>query len=76
MPYEKIDDLPDSVRNNLPTHAQEIFLESFNIAWDEYKEPDERRENTSREKTAFKVDWSAVKKSYYKNKQSGKWIKK
>ncbi|MGA2676787.1 MAG: ChaB family protein [Methanobacterium sp.] len=76
MPYEKIDDLPDSVRNNLPTHAQEIFLESFNIAWDEYKEPEERRGNASREETAFKVAWSAVKKSYYKNKQSGKWIKK
>jgi cation transport regulator len=75
LPYKNIDNLPNSVRNNLPTHAQEIFLEAFNNAWDEYKEPEERRGNASREETAFKVAWSAVKKSYHKNKESGKWMK-
>ena len=64
LPYENYNDLPCSVRNNLPIHAQEIFLKAFNNAWDEYKEPDERRGNASREETAFKVAWSAVKKSY------------
>ena len=76
LPYENIDDLPDSVQNNLPIHAQEIFLEAFNNAWNEYKEPEERRGNASREETAFRVAWSAVKKSYFKDKQSGKWMKK
>ncbi len=75
MPYKTIDDLPDSVRKNLPNHAQGIFLEAFNNAWDEYKNPEERRGNISREETAFKVAWSAVKKSYHKDKESGKWKK-
>ena len=27
MPYDSISELPDNVRDNLPEHAQEIFLE-------------------------------------------------
>ena len=67
MPYKKIEDLPPGVKNHLPKHALEIFLKSFNNAWDEYKErPD-------REAVSFKVAWQAVKKSYHKN-DYGKWI--
>ncbi len=58
LPYKTIIDLPSSIRKNLPEHAQEIFLKAFNNAWDEYKEPDERRGNASYEETAFKVAWS------------------
>lgn len=29
MTYEKLSDLPDSVRNNLPKHAQEIYQAAF-----------------------------------------------
>jgi cation transport regulator ChaB len=27
MPYGKVSELPDSVKNNLPKHAQEIYKE-------------------------------------------------
>lgn len=30
MPYDRIDQLPDSVRNHLPTGAQRIYKEAFN----------------------------------------------
>ena len=53
MPYQKLDDLPDSVKNHLPTHAQEIFRAAFNHAYEEYSNEEER---------AFKVAWSAVKR--------------
>ena len=43
MPYKTVDDLPDNVTNVLPKHAQEIYRAAFNNAWDEYKDPDERR---------------------------------
>ena len=76
MPYDKISELPDSVRDNLPKHAQEIYMEAFNSAWDEYADPDERRGNTSREETAHKVAWSAVKKKYKKNDKTGEWKSK
>ena len=55
MPYEKINELPDGVKDNLPKHAQEIYLSAFNSAWDQYDEPEERRGDDSREETAHKV---------------------
>lgn len=76
MPYDKVSDLPESVRDNLPKHAQEIYKEAFNSAWDEYKDPDERRDDASREETAHKVAWGAVKRSYEKDESSGRWVKK
>ena len=73
MPYESTTDLPKSVRNNLPNHAQVIYKEAFNHAWKEYKNPEDRRDNASQEETAHKVAWSAVEKKYCKDK-NGKWI--
>jgi cation transport regulator len=32
VPYKQITQLPDSVKNNLPKHAQEIYKEAFNSA--------------------------------------------
>jgi cation transport regulator len=65
MPYQTIDDLPDSVQSHLPKHAQEIFLAAFNNAEKEY----------GSEETAFRVAWSAVKRDYEKG-SDGKWHKK
>ncbi|MFO7320309.1 MAG: ChaB family protein [Chloroflexota bacterium] len=73
MPYGKLSDLPESVRNNLPKHAQAIYKEAFNSAWEQYDEPEERRGNASREETAHKVAWNAVKQKYEKDEQTGKW---
>jgi cation transport regulator len=69
MPYKSISDLPDNVRHVLPSHAQEIFKDAFNSAYDEYAE----RGPEGREETAFKVGWAAVKHKYHKNEQTGKW---
>ena len=74
MPYDRTSELPDSVKDNLPKHAQEIYKEADNSAWDEYKDPDDRRGDASREETAHKVAWAAVKKMY--EKKNGKWVKK
>ena len=65
MPYQTIQELPDSVKNHLPKHAQEIFLATFNNAVHEYEE----------EETAFKVAWSAVKRDYEKG-EDGNWHQK
>jgi len=73
MPYKKTSDLPGSVKDNLPKHAQEIYMEAFNSAWDEYDQPQERRGDATREETAHKVAWAAVKKKYAKDEKSGDW---
>lgn len=66
MPYKSLTDLPDPIRNHLPLHAQEIYRAAFNNAWDEYKNPSSRTEQSSREETAHKVAWAAVKMKYIK----------
>ena len=66
MPYDRNAELPDSVRDNLPEHAQTIYREAFNSAFEEYKSARDRRTDASREETAHKVAWSAVKQKYEK----------
>lgn len=75
MPYAKISELPEQVKNVLPHHGQEIYLSAYNNAWDEYKQAKDRKEDSSREETAHKVAWSAVKSKYKKNSQ-GEWVEK
>jgi cation transport regulator len=72
MPYKTVSELPESVREHVPKHAQEIYKEAFNSAWDEYADSDERRGDESREEVAHKVAWAAVKKKYDKG-SDGDW---
>lgn len=72
MPYTQISELPESVRNVLPKHAQDIYKEAFNNAYEEYKDPEDRRGNASREEAAHRVAWNAVKQKYEKGSDE-KW---
>lgn len=74
MPYDKLSDLPASVKSNLPHHAQEIYRAAFNNAWQEYDQPSERRDNNTREQTAHRVAWGAVEREYHKD-ASGDWVR-
>ncbi|HEU5440729.1 MAG TPA: ChaB family protein [Ktedonobacterales bacterium] len=73
MPYSSTNELPESVRGHLPAHAQRIFMDAFNNAWDEYAAPGKRRGNESREEAAFHVAWAAVKHEYRKDEATGDW---
>ena len=75
MPYGDVSGLPENVRSVLPEHAQHIYLEAYNNAWGQYKEASSRKGNATREETAHRVAWAAVKKEYKKNAQTGKWEK-
>ncbi|WP_199634961.1 putative cation transport regulator ChaB [Serratia sp. PAMC26656] len=75
MPYNSKSALPDNVKNVLPDHAQEIYKEAFNSAWDQYRDPDDRCGDDSREETAHKVAWAAVKQVYRKG-DDDHWHKK
>ncbi len=67
MAYKNLSDLPAPVRHVLPKHAQEIFLETFNSAWENYGHDEER---------AFRIAWAAVKREYVKDTRTGKWKRK
>lgn len=64
MPYKNRGDLPDAVKDNLPKHAEEIYKEAYNSAWEQYDKDEER---------AHRVAWVAVKDKYHKN-EDGEWV--
>lgn len=66
MPYVINDDLPSSVRDHLPPHAQDIFRAAFNAAWHSYADA------ADREEICHRVAWAAVKKRY--RKQRSYWV--
>jgi len=68
MPYAANADLPDAVRSHLPAHAQTIYREAFNHAWQSY------RHDPRHEEIAHRVAWSAVKKGYVKF--GDRWVAK
>lgn len=74
MPYDNNQELPDSAKDNLPVHAQTIYRQAFNSAWDQYADPQDRKGDVSREEVAHKVAWSAVKQTY--EKRGGRWVEK
>ena len=67
MPYRVNSDLPPSVRNHLPDHAQDIYREAFNHAFAAHAGLD-------REKRAHMIAWAAVKRSYVK--AGGIWVQR
>jgi len=74
MPYARNADLPRAVRDALPAHAQTIYRKAFNSAWGEYGQASKRRGGASREETAHKVAWGAVKGFY--TKRGARWVKR
>lgn len=72
MPYPRIEDLPDAVRRVLPKHAQDIYKEAYDSAWEQYSDPSKRRGSEDREETAHRVAWAAVKAKYHKG-DDDKW---
>jgi cation transport regulator len=66
MPYRTNTDLPPSVRNHLPAHAQDIYREAFNHAFAAHAGESDREER------AHKIAWGAVKRGYVK--QGDAWV--
>jgi cation transport regulator len=64
-PYSNNDQLPPSVKDALPIHAQDIFRNAFNSAYASGKS----------EEVCFKIAWAAVKNAGYKKNKDGKWVK-
>jgi cation transport regulator len=60
IPYAANADLPSSVRNHLPPHAQDIYREAFNHAYAAHAD------DPRQEEAAHRIAWAAVKRSYEK----------
>jgi cation transport regulator len=68
VPYDDNAELPESVRDHLPEHAQTIYREAFNHAWQQYAH------DPAHEEIAHRVAWSAVKRKY--RKAGDRWVPK
>lgn len=66
MPYATNRDLPPPVRHHLPPHAQDIYREAFNHAWQTYQA------NPRHEEIAHRTAWAAVKRLFVKD-ADGMW---
>ncbi len=66
MPYSDNADLPTSVREHLPSHAQDIYRAAFNHAFTAHA-GDPRQEEI-----AHRIAWAAVKRSYVKH--GDRWV--
>jgi cation transport regulator len=68
MPYSDNIELPPGVRNHLSEHAQDIYREVFNHAFDAHN-GDPRQEEAAR-----RIAWAAVKRRYVK--EGDRWVER
>lgn len=64
MPYQRRSQLPKAVKDNLPVHAQHIFMDAFNAAMKAGQD----------EQAAVRIAWAAVEKSYRLDEETGRWM--
>jgi cation transport regulator len=76
MPYNTNSELPDSVRDHLPEHAQDIYRETFNSAYETYGDPKKRSRGGTQEEAAHRAAWASVKHQYKKEPDGDRWVRK
>jgi len=73
MHYRTNDDLPDSVKNNLPPRAQGIYRRAYNDAWSRFSYLAARGgDQMLREENAHEAGWRAVRAQY--KRRDGRWV--
>ena len=71
MPYNKKSELPSSVKDNLPSGAQSVWMRAFNAAYSSCR----RDKGSDCDKIGSIAGWVAVRNGWKKDKD-GKWVKK
>ena len=74
MRYESKRDLPETLRDVLPEEAQDIYLEAYKKAWEDYRE--EQAGDLSRGSVAHQQGWAAVKREFVQSEKTGEWHRK
>jgi cation transport regulator ChaB len=68
--YDSIEDLPFVCQLNLPEAALKVYREAFNRAWSAAP-AEERRYQLAQEKA-----WSAVRREFEREKETGRWVRR
>ena len=74
MRYEAKKDLPATITQVLPDDAQEVYLETYNRAWDEHNQ--ETMGDMSRHSVAHRQGWATIRRVFERDPNSGAWQRK
>jgi cation transport regulator len=66
VPYRSNADLPATIRQHLPSHAQDIYRAAFNHAFAAHTN------DMQQEEIAHRIAWAAVKRFYVKDDH--RWV--
>lgn len=71
--YTQISDLPQSIREELPESAQELYRVAYNRALEKYQAKDDKStDDASLTEAAHNLAWRKVQEEYQKDEQ-GHW---
>lgn len=73
--YDSKEDLPESIKLDLPEEAQTIYFEAYNQAYENYNAEEEPGE-TGRQSVATRKAWATVKRDYVHDEETGKWYRR
>jgi cation transport regulator len=62
MLYNSIDELPEDLKRKLPIPSQELYIQIFNSAWEEYGDPHKLKGEPDRELVAHQIAIDRLKK--------------
>jgi cation transport regulator len=74
MYYSDTSKLPAPIRETLPAEAQQLYIETYNAAWD--LEPAAGHRGLSRESVAHQVAWDAVNREFVHDVKMARWYRK
>lgn len=63
MTYQRLEDLPAEVTEQLPQHGQQLYMAAYNASL----------RDTKNEESATKIAWNSVK-SRYQQQEDGSWV--
>jgi cation transport regulator len=73
MRYESVEDIPETLQDVLPEEAQQIYLEVYQEAWDDYTEGEGGE--LSRDGVAHRQAMHAVRQEFVQSKD-GQWYRR
>lgn len=72
MIYTTVTDLPQTIRNELPEHAQEIYRAAYNLTVEEHRASGQNPDEGELHETADQAAWMRVQMEYDRD-DSGEW---
>ncbi|MEJ2211488.1 MAG: ChaB family protein [Anaerolineae bacterium] len=74
MPYEKKSDLPKTLRETMPEEAQDVYIQAYNEAFEQYQE--RQGGDAGQDAVAHRNAMHTVNQEFAHDPETGKWYRK